>query len=168
MTPRAPASEREAALRSCSFHRGLDDWTNCVTHGWTGYREEVKRITVCPVVLAAHPTPPPPHPIDGKHSDHALPAATPSPDAGELERLQSALHSIVDHEPDYRDVVEPPSHEDCAECKRYEGHPVQRGMCDQLYRELERRDNATKTAVRAEQYDMRRIARAALEGAKPA
>ncbi len=47
-----PASEAipliDVEPKRCRFVGGLDDFTNCAPHGWSGTRDEVKSIRVCP------------------------------------------------------------------------------------------------------------------------
>jgi hypothetical protein len=62
-TPTARNAEPLTAARlpgesPCSFVHGWDGWTNCVTHGWSGSRDQRSRVLVCPEAAnAANSTP---------------------------------------------------------------------------------------------------------------
>jgi hypothetical protein len=124
MTPRAPASEREAALREALEDAARD--AHALTDRDVKYPSCSGPFETCPslycskyrAALAAHPTPPPPldahtgeaFALDVERSviPHSLveqiidatiglrPATTPSPDAGELERLRRIEISTSD------------------------------------------------------------------------
>ena len=51
-TAQGAAPRAEGLDVRCRFVGGLDGHTNCVPHGWAGYREEVKTIRVCPDAAA--------------------------------------------------------------------------------------------------------------------
>ena len=97
----------------------------------------------------------------------AAAARATAPLLAERDALRSALRAIADHEPE--EVPLPDPHPaDCPECKRYEGHPIMQGSCDEAHRVTRRYLRSIEDRRHAEQYDMRRIARAALTPPAPA
>lgn len=80
----------------------------------------------------------------------------------EIERKDRALEAIQDHKPDA--VTEKIDHdvENCADCKRMEGHPISHGRCNEWYHQHYRIKDKQVNADNREQFQMRRIAREAL------
>lgn len=102
--------------------------------------------------------------IDCVREDADLIAASGgiSPEAwSALAEALDALAAIRDMEPE-PSTFEVPDHSDCAECKRWEGHPIQRGMCDDLHRALRAREHDRERRWHAQQHEMRDIARESL------
>lgn len=78
-----------------------------------------------------------------------------------LAECVGALRTIVDAQPKRAELPCHPS--DCPECKRWENHPIQRGICDARWREIHRRERDDERAERLIQYRLKDIARAAIE-----
>ena len=79
-----------------------------------------------------------------------------------VERAEGALREVAAYEPDYSGLPEVPSHEGCVECAKWVGHPVQRGLCDEGYRQMDNRVRARASIDSAQHYHMRDIAARAL------
>lgn len=83
----------------------------------------------------------------------------------EVERYREALTRIVDLAPrpfdfpaDWHEQIAA-----CAECKRYEGHPIQQGICNEHRRPLWAREEHARFEAQAEGPRAKEIAREALK-----
>lgn len=94
----------------------------------------------------------------------AAPAAHPTPDSDVIGRLVEALEKIAHWAPR---PFEMPANwseqiEACADCQRYSGHPIQRGICDTHRRPLWDREKHDKHQDVMRGLDAQQIAAAAL------
>lgn len=87
--------------------------------------------------------------------------------AKQIERLRAALVAIRDHEPEPYDLTKEEyasiGPDACPECKRWEDHPIQAGICDDHRRLLYKRDKERNRRYNTQHNKMRQIAREALE-----
>jgi hypothetical protein len=81
-----------------------------------------------------------------------------------IRELVEALKLIDSWRPDHIDLTqeEKDSFTGCLECKKWEYHPVQRGICGDHYRMLRQRDHRNDHAENIQHYRLREIAREAL------
>jgi len=73
-----------------------------------------------------------------------------------------ALTAILEHKPDAIEEEIDHDVDNCADCKRMEGHPISHGRCNRWYHLYYQREGRRQSSIDREQWQMRTVVRQAL------